>query len=143
MAPNYNLSPCLIMRYLEFNGAESEAEKYSGILTKTETVFFLSFFFIAAVIQTCSTISRGKCKCCLLNAQRTGMPLVGCRPACVLLACVGFGQETRANAPSPTSNGCQAPLNVMGWLESGGRWREEEGKGEGGRTRKAGGNGEG
>lgn len=29
-----------------------------------------------------------------------------------------FGQEIRANAPSPTSNGCQAPLNVMGWLES-------------------------
>lgn len=44
--------------------------------------------------------------------------MVCSRPACVLLACVGFGQETRANAPSPTSNGCQAPLNVTGWLES-------------------------
>lgn len=55
------------------------------------------------------------------------MSLAGCRPACVLLACVGFGQETRANAPSPTSNGCQAPLNVMGWLER----VEEGGRGAG------------
>lgn len=47
--------------------------------------------------------------------------MVCSRPACILLACVGFGQETRANAPSPTSNGCQAPLNVTGWLESRGR----------------------
>lgn len=56
--------------------------------------------------------------------QWTGISLVCFRPACILLACVGFGQETRANAPSPTSNGCQAPLNVMGWLESWRRWEE-------------------
>lgn len=111
------------MCYLEINGAESQAEKFDGILTKTEN---FCFFSMAAVSQICSAISRQKCKCCLFNAQRTGMSLVGCRPACVLLACVGFGQETRANAPSPTSNGCQAPLNVMGWLESRRRWEEED-----------------
>ena len=45
-----------------------------------------------------------------------------------------LGQETRANAPSPTSNRCQEPLNVMGWWGGGrlqgagraGRRSEEE-----------------
>lgn len=64
---------------------------------------------------------KAKCRSCLFNIRWKRFSLVFFRPACILLACVGFGQETRANAPSPTSNGCQAPLNVTGWLESRGR----------------------
>ena len=75
-----------------------------------------------------STSSCG-CRSCLFNIQWKRISLVCSRPACILLACVGFGQETRANAPSPTSNRCQAPLNVTGWLESRGRG---EGVGGGG-----------
>lgn len=80
-----------------------------------------------SVLQTGKAFSTSSCgagqfktkyQLCLFNIQWTRISLVCSRPACVLLACVGFGQETRANAPSPTSNGCQAPLNVTGWLES-------------------------
>lgn len=66
-----------------------------------------------------------KYQLCLLNIHLARISLVCSRPACILLACMGFGQETRANAPSPTSNGCQAPLNVTGWLESSGGGVEE------------------
>ena len=78
----------------------------------------------------CGLCNKAKCQPCLFNIRRTGILLVCFWPACILLACVGFGQEIRANAPSPTSNGCQAPLNVMGWLESwrrgGQRWSGEK-----------------